>query len=167
MANKNIPQDSLLPHREIRDPSKSLSAVNPLQAMDNPHQLPRSTTTIKPMGIGQLLLILPLDLNPTPVSARSGITLLHQLIDTDFIASTHTRTRTNRNRRRQNRTQLRIMKMNQKNTSKITLNKDGLCFEIGYYQVKAREDQKLLLGMVPSLHSPRQPSHPYRLLPNY
>jgi hypothetical protein len=167
MENRNIPQDSLLPHREIRGPSKSLSAVNQLQAMDNPHQPLRSTTTIKLMGIGRLLLILPLDLNPTPVSARLGITLLHPLIDMDSIVSIHIRTRINRNRRRQNQTQLRYMKINQKNTSKITHNKDGRCFEIGYYQVKAREDQKQLQGMVPSLHSPRPPSHQYRSLPNY
>lgn len=167
MVNKNILQDSLLPHLEIRDPSKSLSAVDQVQAMDNPHPPHRSTITIKPMGIGQLLLILRLDPRQTPVLARLGIIRPHQLIDTDSIALIRIRTRTMINRNLRYPTQLRIMKKNQKITSKITLNKDGLCSEIESCQVKARDDQKLLQGIIPSLHSRQPRSHQYRSLPNY
>jgi hypothetical protein len=155
MENENIPQDLPLPHREIKGPSKSLSEV----------------TTINLMGIGQLLLIPHLDPRPTLVSALLGIIQLHQLIGIHSIDPILTRirrrTRINPNRRRQKRTQPETMMTNKKITSKITHNKDGRCFEIEFYQVKPRENQKLLLGITPSLHSLQPRSHQYRLLPNY
>jgi len=169
MANRNIRQDSLLPHLEIRDPLKSLSAANQVQAKDNPHQPPRNTTTTNSMGIGRLLSILPLDQRPIPASARLGIAQPHQLIDIHSIDPNRirTRTRSNPNRLQHNPIQLRIMKMNQRITSKITLNKDGLCSGIGSYQVKARDDQKQLQGIIPFPHSLRQQSQVYQLPPNY
>jgi hypothetical protein len=171
MENENIPQDLLLPHREIKVPSRSLSEVNPVQAMGNPLQPLRSTTMTNPMVIGQPLWILHLDPRPKPVSARLGIIQLHQHIgihSTDPIhTGTRRRRRINPNRRQQKQTQPEITMRKKRTTSKITHNKDGRCFEIESYRVKARGDQKPLQDIIPSLHSLQPRSHRYRLLPNY
>jgi len=168
MANRNIAQDSLLPHPGTREPSRSPLAVIQVRVMDNPHQAPRSTMTTSSTDIGRLPSINPLlDPRPTLVSARSEIVLLHQLIDIHYIPSIRISPMINPNLQCRIPTQLKIMKMKQRSMSKITLNKDGLCSGIGFYQVKAREDPKQLQDIIPSLHYPLPLLDQFRLLPNY
>lgn len=170
MENRNIPKDLLLPHRETRGPSRSPLEVNQVQAMDNPHQAPRNTTTTNSTDIGRPLWINhPLDPRPITVSAHLGIVQLHQLIEILSIPFIRTRAgiMNNLNPRCREQIQLRIMRTNQRIMSKITHNKDGLCSGIGFYQVKAREDPKQLQDIIPSLHSPRPQLHQYRLQLNY